>query len=363
VEFLASEGFLNREDDSLLLHFHVRAPTYYQECRDLKWHIQQMQEERLEQDKCINDLKEQLAVELSRHTPLHSPLPPISSSPRLVMDLPVESGPITTDFRRSSERSERSTPPLATTSVRLALSPGALVAEALEATVGIRDEAVEVTGALEAIRNVPSLERDVDDEIRSVVSVDNDVEEELAAVGGLADELNRISLTLPDRESTMDLVESLSGSPLRRFSQYSRSERVPHSASHADDAERTVNRIQAAFRTSLPESDSSDMAEYRGVHDWPMTAEDHADCPACSPRSRKQLFRRLRSRHRDVVSRAPDTTAAYLNHTSELTPGGDIDIGELEREIRAETANARGEGRTSTERQRTSDADAPDTIR
>jgi hypothetical protein len=55
--------------------------------------------------------------------------------------------------------------------------------------------------------------------------------------------------------------------------------------------------------------------------------------------------------------------AAYLS--GELATGGDIDIGELEREIRAETANARGEGRegrSSVERQRVGDKDAPDSI-
>ena len=55
--------------------------------------------------------------------------------------------------------------------------------------------------------------------------------------------------------------------------------------------------------------------------------------------------------------------ATFLNLNNELASAGDIDIGELEREIRAETANARGEARSSTERKRTPESDAADSTR
>lgn len=64
-----------------------------------------------------------------------------------------------------------------------------------------------------------------------------------------------------------------------------------------------------------------------------------------------------------MLSSSAADGAGFLNLNNELTPAGDIDIGELEREIRAETANARGEARNSTERKRPSDSDTTDSVR
>eukprot|EP00096_Caligus_rogercresseyi_P000740 TRINITY_DN11251_c0_g1_i1.p1 TRINITY_DN11251_c0_g1~~TRINITY_DN11251_c0_g1_i1.p1 ORF type:complete len:921 (-),score=249.89 TRINITY_DN11251_c0_g1_i1:106-2868(-) len=43
LDLLASEGYLNTETDTLLLRFHVRPPTYFQQCRDQQWYIHQLQ--------------------------------------------------------------------------------------------------------------------------------------------------------------------------------------------------------------------------------------------------------------------------------------------------------------------------------
>ncbi|XP_071945796.1 E3 ubiquitin-protein ligase TRIM37-like isoform X2 [Antedon mediterranea] len=70
IDLLASEGYL--KDDTLILQFQVRAPTFYQKCRDQQWYIGQLtsvQQQHVEQ---INDLKERLAIELSRSNMSHA---------------------------------------------------------------------------------------------------------------------------------------------------------------------------------------------------------------------------------------------------------------------------------------------------
>ena len=66
--FQASEGYLSVQNDTLILRFQVRAPTYYQKCRDQQWHINQMETTHQHYIQQINDLKERLAIELSRNT-------------------------------------------------------------------------------------------------------------------------------------------------------------------------------------------------------------------------------------------------------------------------------------------------------
>lgn len=39
IDLLASEGYLNTENDTLILRFQVRPPTFYQKCRDQQWYI------------------------------------------------------------------------------------------------------------------------------------------------------------------------------------------------------------------------------------------------------------------------------------------------------------------------------------
>lgn len=39
LDLLASEGYLNTKDDSLILCFQVRPPTFYQKSRDQQWYF------------------------------------------------------------------------------------------------------------------------------------------------------------------------------------------------------------------------------------------------------------------------------------------------------------------------------------
>ncbi|XP_054723895.1 uncharacterized protein LOC129234017 [Uloborus diversus] len=67
LDLLASEGYLNTERDTLILGFQVRSPTFFQKCRDQMWCINQLQTAQAQYISQINDLKERLAIELSRN--------------------------------------------------------------------------------------------------------------------------------------------------------------------------------------------------------------------------------------------------------------------------------------------------------
>eukprot|EP00794_Sanderia_malayensis_P014324 gene14324-15813_t len=67
LDLLGSEGYLSIQNDTLILRFQVRAPTYYQKCRDQQWHINQFEVTQQHYIQQINDLKERLAIELSRN--------------------------------------------------------------------------------------------------------------------------------------------------------------------------------------------------------------------------------------------------------------------------------------------------------
>lgn len=67
LDLLSSEGYLNNEQDTLILGFQVRSPTFYQKCRDQMWCINQLQTAQAQYIAQINDLKERLAIELSRN--------------------------------------------------------------------------------------------------------------------------------------------------------------------------------------------------------------------------------------------------------------------------------------------------------
>ncbi|XP_038054769.1 E3 ubiquitin-protein ligase TRIM37-like isoform X2 [Patiria miniata] len=65
LDLLATEGYL--KDNTLILQFQVRAPTFYQKCRDQQWHINHLEAAQRLYVTQVNDLKERLAIELSRH--------------------------------------------------------------------------------------------------------------------------------------------------------------------------------------------------------------------------------------------------------------------------------------------------------
>ncbi|CAL8089724.1 unnamed protein product [Calicophoron daubneyi] len=68
LDLLASEGYLDNDTDSLVLTFQVRAPTYFQKCRDQQWHITQLESNQGHCFTQLADLKEQLTVELTRQS-------------------------------------------------------------------------------------------------------------------------------------------------------------------------------------------------------------------------------------------------------------------------------------------------------
>jgi len=94
LDLLASEGYLNLEDDSLILRYQVRAPTYHQKCRDQQWHISQLESQASNNMQQINDLKERLAIELSRnHAGVRSSHPNIDASMLSLLEQSLEPVP------------------------------------------------------------------------------------------------------------------------------------------------------------------------------------------------------------------------------------------------------------------------------
>ncbi|XP_049769299.1 E3 ubiquitin-protein ligase TRIM37-like [Schistocerca cancellata] len=67
LDLLASEGFLNAEEDMLTLRFQVRPPSYYQRCKDQQWYIGKLNESNIKYAAQIQVLKERLRIEISRN--------------------------------------------------------------------------------------------------------------------------------------------------------------------------------------------------------------------------------------------------------------------------------------------------------
>ncbi|XP_054441465.1 E3 ubiquitin-protein ligase TRIM37 isoform X2 [Pteronotus mesoamericanus] len=66
LDLLANEGYLNRQNDTVILRFQVRSPTFFQKCRDQHWYITQLEAAQTSYMQQINNLKERLTIELSR---------------------------------------------------------------------------------------------------------------------------------------------------------------------------------------------------------------------------------------------------------------------------------------------------------
>ncbi|XP_059511369.1 E3 ubiquitin-protein ligase TRIM37 isoform X3 [Stegostoma tigrinum] len=76
LDLLASEGYLNMQSDTLVLRYQVRAPTFFQKCRDQNWYISQLEVAQTGYIQQVNNLKERLAIELSRNRTAQSLSPP-----------------------------------------------------------------------------------------------------------------------------------------------------------------------------------------------------------------------------------------------------------------------------------------------
>lgn len=66
LDLLASEGYLNTTTDTLILSFLVRPPTFFQKCRDQQWYISQLAKIQSQYIAHINELKERLALKITR---------------------------------------------------------------------------------------------------------------------------------------------------------------------------------------------------------------------------------------------------------------------------------------------------------
>ncbi|XP_070591488.1 E3 ubiquitin-protein ligase TRIM37 isoform X2 [Erythrolamprus reginae] len=76
LDLLANEGYLNRQNDTVILRFQVRSPTFFQKCRDQYWYISQLEAAQTSYVQQIHNLKERLAIELSRIQKSHGVSPP-----------------------------------------------------------------------------------------------------------------------------------------------------------------------------------------------------------------------------------------------------------------------------------------------
>uniref|UniRef100_A0A7N4NY38 E3 ubiquitin-protein ligase TRIM37 n=1 Tax=Sarcophilus harrisii TaxID=9305 RepID=A0A7N4NY38_SARHA len=76
LDLLANEGYLNRQNDTVILRFQVRSPTFFQKCRDQHWYITQLETAQTSYIQQINNLKERLTIELSRFQKSRGMSPP-----------------------------------------------------------------------------------------------------------------------------------------------------------------------------------------------------------------------------------------------------------------------------------------------
>ncbi|CAK9823289.1 E3 ubiquitin-protein ligase TRIM37 [Anthophora retusa] len=111
LDLLATEGYLNTELDTLILRFQVRPPTFYQRCRDQQWYISQLLTVQNQYATQINELKERLAIEISRNAMAATRVPSgatLCGSTSNVMPMVVQQQPqATTDplLKSNSARS------------------------------------------------------------------------------------------------------------------------------------------------------------------------------------------------------------------------------------------------------------------
>uniref|UniRef100_A0A3Q2HUP6 Tripartite motif containing 37 n=1 Tax=Equus caballus TaxID=9796 RepID=A0A3Q2HUP6_HORSE len=120
LDLLANEGYLNRQNDTVILRFQVRSPTFFQKCRDQHWYITQLEAAQTSYIQQINNLKERLTIELSRTQKLRDLSPPDNHlSPQnddtpetrakksgSCTDMLLQDGPTTASVREAKEDEE-----------------------------------------------------------------------------------------------------------------------------------------------------------------------------------------------------------------------------------------------------------------
>lgn len=117
LDLLANEGYLNRQNDTVILRFQVRSPTFFQKCRDQHWYITQLEAAQTSYIQQINNLKERLTIELSRTQKSRDLSPPANhlspqndDSPETrskksgsCADMLLQDGPISASVREAKE--------------------------------------------------------------------------------------------------------------------------------------------------------------------------------------------------------------------------------------------------------------------
>ncbi|XP_045443264.1 E3 ubiquitin-protein ligase TRIM37 isoform X4 [Pipistrellus kuhlii] len=117
LDLLANEGYLNRQNDTVILRFQVRSPTFFQKCRDQHWYITQLEAAQTSYIQQINNLKERLTIELSRTQKSRDLSPPANhlspqndDSPETrskksasCTDMLLQDGPILASVREAKE--------------------------------------------------------------------------------------------------------------------------------------------------------------------------------------------------------------------------------------------------------------------
>ncbi|XP_032472128.1 E3 ubiquitin-protein ligase TRIM37 isoform X6 [Phocoena sinus] len=120
LDLLANEGYLNRQNDTVILRFQVRSPTFFQKCRDQHWYITQLEAAQTSYIQQINNLKERLTIELSRTQKSRDLSPPDNHlSPQnddtpetrakksgSCADMLLQDGPTTASVREAKEDEE-----------------------------------------------------------------------------------------------------------------------------------------------------------------------------------------------------------------------------------------------------------------
>ncbi|XP_025219132.1 E3 ubiquitin-protein ligase TRIM37 isoform X3 [Theropithecus gelada] len=119
LDLLANEGYLNPQNDTVILRFQVRSPTFFQKSRDQHWYITQLEAAQTSYIQQINNLKERLTIELSRTQKSRDLSPPDNHlSPQnddvaetrakksVCSDMLLEGGPTTASIREAKEDEE-----------------------------------------------------------------------------------------------------------------------------------------------------------------------------------------------------------------------------------------------------------------
>uniref|UniRef100_H0X6A8 Tripartite motif containing 37 n=1 Tax=Otolemur garnettii TaxID=30611 RepID=H0X6A8_OTOGA len=119
LDLLANEGYLNRQNDTVILRFQVRSPTFFQKCRDQHWYISQLEAAQTSYIQQINNLKERLTIELSRtqksrdlsppdnhHSPQNDDASETRAKKSACSDMLLEGGPTPSSIREAKEDEE-----------------------------------------------------------------------------------------------------------------------------------------------------------------------------------------------------------------------------------------------------------------